>query len=425
MSLTPSGRLLLALASDIVSTRGDVRTPRKLNPTTWREWNEAAKRDGFPDIVALLTKATAKEWAATLNLDDTSTLWLENRLDRASRIAFALEELESAGIWVTTIEEPDYPRRYQQILKDDAPLVLYGAGNKENISRRGIAIVGSRTPDIAAESFTVELAQRLARDGLGIVSGGAKGVDRFAENAALGQGGTVVSILAEGILDHILKPDTRRNVIGGQLTILSEVNPRSRWFASTAMTRNRLIHALGYYSVVISARAGEGGTWAGAIQNLKNQWSPVLVRMEDGVPEGNLALVAQGAVPITREAITTEQDFQKWVRSQPRPAIVRAAAAPTPRPAPEKVANDVAKATLRRGEGDLFNHVWKKIAEALTHARSEDELAEHLNISRAQLREWLDRAIEEGRAQRDSSGEWRVLNFHAPRKDKRLDRFDE
>lgn len=425
MSLTPSSRLLLALASDIVSTRGDVRTPRKLNPTTWREWNEAAKRDGFADIVALLTKATAKEWAVTLNLDDTSTLWLENRLDRASRIAFALEELESAGVWVSTIEEPDYPRRYQQILKDDAPLVLYGAGTKENISKRSIAIVGSRTPDNAAESFTVELARRLARDGLGIVSGGAKGVDRFAENAALGQGGTVVSILAEGILEHLLKPNTRRNVTAGKLTILSEVHPRSRWFASSAMARNRLIHALGYYSVVISAREGEGGTWAGASQNLKNQWSPVLVRMEDGVPEGNPALIAQGAVPITREAITTEQDFQKWVRSQPRPNVISTAPAPAHMPATEKPLDDHSKGALRRGEGDLFDHVWKKIAEALPRARSEDDLAEHLNLSRAQLREWLNRALEEGRAQRDASGEWRVLNFTTPRKDKRLDRFNE
>lgn len=425
MSLTPASRLLLALASDIVSTRGDVRAPRKLNPATWREWNQAAKRDGFPDIVALLTKASASEWARTLSLDDTSIHWLENRLDRASRIAFALEDLQSAGIWVTTIEESDYPRRYQQILKDDAPLVLYGAGAKQNLARRGIGIVGSRSPDGAAESFTVDLARRLSRDGLGIVSGGAKGIDRLAENAALSQGGTVVSILAEGILGHILKPEARRNVMAGQLTVLSEVNPRTRWFASTAMARNRLIHALGYYSVVVSAAVGEGGTWAGAIQNLKNQWSPVLVRMEEGVPDGNAALIAQGAVPITREAITTDQDFQKWVRSQPRWTPGAAPQATFPKRSTKKESIDSAKRALRRGEGDLFDYVWKKIADALPRARNEDEVAEHLNITRAQLHEWLHRAVEEGRAQRDASGQWRVLNFHAPRKDQRLDRFEE
>ena len=45
-----------------------------------------------------------------------------------------------------------------------------------------------------------------------------------------------------------------------------------------------------------------GGTWAGAVENLKAQWVPLYVRAADD-SDGARGLIAQGGVPLSREDI--------------------------------------------------------------------------------------------------------------------------
>ena len=66
--------------------------------------------------------------------------------------------------------------------------------------------------------------------------------------------------------------------------------------AQRALSRNRLIHAMGEKTLVAQCRAGAGGTWDGTTENLRRGWSPVFVS-DDG-SEGTQALIARGAVPV-------------------------------------------------------------------------------------------------------------------------------
>jgi predicted Rossmann fold nucleotide-binding protein DprA/Smf involved in DNA uptake len=91
-------------------------------------------------------------------------------------------------------------RRLKKKLGQSAPPPLYGAGEMSLPDVGGLAVVGSRNASEAALELTHEVARACARDGLGVVSGGAKGVDVAAMQSAGEAGGVVIGVLAADLL---------------------------------------------------------------------------------------------------------------------------------------------------------------------------------------------------------------------------------
>ncbi|HMR08942.1 MAG TPA: DNA-processing protein DprA [Polyangiaceae bacterium] len=79
---------------------------------------------------------------------------------------------------------------------DECPEVLYLHGALPRGA--GVAIVGTRVPSPAARDFARKLAADLARAGVSIWSGGAKGIDTAAHEGALDAGGTTVVVAPAG-----------------------------------------------------------------------------------------------------------------------------------------------------------------------------------------------------------------------------------
>ena len=101
---------------------------------------------------------------------------LVHLLGRGVQMGFALEEWERSGIWVLTRADSAYPQRFKAHLKDQAPAVIYGVGDRALLEQGGLAIVGSRSVGPAESAFTAQVAGRCAKDGIQVVSGGARGV---------------------------------------------------------------------------------------------------------------------------------------------------------------------------------------------------------------------------------------------------------
>ena len=142
------------------------------------------------DAAALL-----KQLGPTIDAEKITAL-----LGRGFMLSLAVETWQSAGIWAVRRGEDDYPESLRR-LKQNAPPILYGCGEKILLSRGGLAIVGSRDVDAAGEIFTRNVSRGSgARTNAEIVSGGARGVDQFAMLAALEAGGTVVGALADSLL---------------------------------------------------------------------------------------------------------------------------------------------------------------------------------------------------------------------------------
>ena len=216
-------------------------------------------------------------------------------------MAFELDRLRQAGIHTLTPFDEHYPCLFKHRLKEKAPVVLYVAGPLDLLDRPGLGVVGSR--DIGSEGAEVAKgAARLAtRLGLPVVSGGARGVDQLAMNAAIdeeGIAGAAIGFLADSMERQIKRPDTRRVILDGRALLCTPYKPDARFTAGTAMGRNKLIYAGSVTTLVVASDIESGGTWAGAVESLKHGFGPVAVWRGPGEGPGNKRLEQLGAMPV-------------------------------------------------------------------------------------------------------------------------------
>lgn len=218
---------------------------------------------------------------------------VEGLLARGTAMALTLEKWQRSGLWLLSRSDAAYPVRLKKKLGQSAPPLLYGAGDMSLLDAGGLAMVGSRNVSEEALEFTREVARACARDRLGVVSGGAKGVDSAAMQGAGEAGGVVVGVLAADLLRASVNRQNREGIQSGKFVLVSPFNPEAGFNAGNAMARNRFIYALADYALVVDSAHGEGGTWAGAIENLNNCWVPLYVRTASE-KAGNAALIAKG-----------------------------------------------------------------------------------------------------------------------------------
>ncbi len=219
---------------------------------------------------------------------------LQYLLGRGMAMGQAIEKWQSAGIWILTRSDSEYPVRLKKRLGEAAPAVLFGVGQKALLNAGGLAVVGSRKIGNTESRFTEVVAKQAAAEGLNLVSGGARGVDETAMLAALEIEGTTVGILANDLFKSALSGKWRKHLKSEQLALVSPFYPEARFQVGSAMGRNKHIYCLSDYALVVRSEQGSGGTWAGAIENLKKQWAPLFVACPSDA-DGNAALIEMGA----------------------------------------------------------------------------------------------------------------------------------
>lgn len=203
---------------------------------------------------------------------------------------------------VTRVSE-GYPLRLRKRMGLDAPACLWAKGDLSLLSEPAIAVVGSRQLRPLSEVFAEEVGRQAAQQGYVLVSGNAKGADRTAQDSALSHGGKVICVVADRLQDQ---PE-RENVL-----YLSEEGYDLHFSAARALSRNRVIHALGYVTLVAQCTPGKGGTWDGSLKNLKNGYSPLFV-LDDG-SDGAEALIDLGADPILGSQLEDLSGLEPFVK---------------------------------------------------------------------------------------------------------------
>ena len=219
-------------------------------------------------------------------------------LDRATALAFELERLEHSGIATVTPFDDRYPQRLRDRLGSKAPTLLHAAGDAGLLERGGVGVVGSR--DVTPEGAEVarSAATRAVERGYVLVSGGARGVDQLAMNAAFEAGGAVVGVLTDSLTRKLKKHDVRRAIHDGRAVMCTPYSPDAPFSAGNAMGRNKLVYALSEITLVVASEIERGGTWAGAAEALKHGSGRVGAWRGPGQGPGNEKLVERGAVAI-------------------------------------------------------------------------------------------------------------------------------
>ena len=279
---------------------------------------------------------------ARLDLPADAVQRLAALLSRGGQLAFEVEHLSSRGIWLLTRADDDYPKLLKDRLSATSPPVLYGSGARALLGSDALAVVGSRDVDDAGIMFARSLGERCAKQGVAVVSGAARGADWTAMTGGLEAGGNAVGVLADPLERMIKRQDLRRALADEQLLLLTPFHPSARWHAGNAMRRNRLIYALSRAAVVVASAKGSGGTWTGAVENLKHRWVPLFVRDDASPGLADWPHTGRSPCPVARRRRTSV--------SCSSPAQASLLDVPSDQPVPDPV---VAEPTGRIDLGDV------------------------------------------------------------------------
>lgn len=166
---------------------------------------------------------------------------------------------------VTRISD-GYPLLLRKRLGLDSPGCLWLKGDASLLNQPAVALVGSRDLSDSNAAFAAEVGRQAALQGYVLVSGNARGADRTAQDACLAAGGQVISVVADELIRH---PHRER------VLYVSEDGFSEEFSTQRALSRNRIIHALGLKTFVAQSSLKIGGTWDGTVKNLRGGWSEV------------------------------------------------------------------------------------------------------------------------------------------------------
>lgn len=270
------------------------------SPFTPREWSELAeviqKAKLQPADLPDLPDAELHR----LQIDIVQAQRIRRLLERGVSMALELENCAALGISVVTRADALYPRALKAKLGKNCPPLFYFAGNLQLASVPGIGFAGSRNADGQDQRFTEGIVVKAISRGYCTISGGARGVDTYATDCSLDNGGSALIYLADSMVKRIRNSKFITAIQAGKLLLMSAVNPDSGFSVGNAMARNHYIYANAAGTVVVRADEQKGGTWAGACECLRQKLNPVFCWNRPDY-KGNQELIKRGAIPIDED----------------------------------------------------------------------------------------------------------------------------
>ena len=387
---------ILLLTASLGKATDNLAKP--LSVSEWARFATWLRNRGLQpqDLMRDGTKELLSDWADR-NITPSR---IQTLLGRGGALALRLERWERAGLRVLTRADSKYPPSFKERLKDNSPPVLFVSGNMELLNSGGIAVVGSRNASEEDCQFASRFALRAAGQGYSIVSGGARGIDQSAMLGALEREGTVVGVLSGGLLADSSSAKYRKYIMSGDLTLISPFNPEAGFNVRNAMDRNRYIYCLANAAVVMDSDLNKGGTWNGAIENLKSKWAPLWVRDNGRADSGNPELVRRGGrwlpeklpdmrvllegfPPVAMPKLTDFEAPELPLETYLEPEVLSIAPDETP-------------------NGQAFFDLFMKFMDRATVNKplSVRDIAEALKVRPGQIEDWLKRGMREQRLEK-------------------------
>jgi len=411
MSISPNTQAVLLLTSHFSKARG-----RSIKPLTPKEWGRFA--------LWLKEKSLTPEQLMTGRLEELVNGWsdksitlerVEALMDRGSALALAMEKWLRAGLWVMTRSDPDYPVLLKQRLRTDSPALLFGCGNRALLHGGGLAVIGSRNVTDKDLAYSRDLGALAAGKGYSIVSGGARGVDEASMLGALEAEGTVIGVLADSLLRACSSAKYRKYLMANNLVLVSTFYPEAGFNAGNAMQRNKYIYCLSDAAIAVQSGM-KGGTWSGAMENLKKQWVPLWVKRTTDESAGNAAIVKAGAGWVSDNiweidftALFSSRSLDKGsgedlfsqaageVKDKEDEYAQSASLEPKPNSVMEEELNSEREdAAIQTPVEDIEFYdlfLFKIKAMCSDSPKTPDELVDALELSKSQLNTWLKRAV--------------------------------
>ena len=219
------------------------------------------------------------------------------------------EYIYKTGIDFAFCGSEKYPEKLKKI--PDPPFALYSIGELPDERKPAVSIIGARNNSEYGRYAAKVFGEKLARCGVQIISGMARGIDGIGQQAAIEAGGSTFGVLGNGV--DVCYPGENKylydaiKVSGG---LISEyplgVQPKPQYFPP----RNRIISGLSDVVLVIEARQ-KSGTFI-TVDMALEQGKDVFAlpgRINDSLSEGCNYLIKQGA-----NIATSPDDIIEYLR---------------------------------------------------------------------------------------------------------------
>ena len=156
------------------------------------------------------------------------------------------------------IEDKKYPEQLKNI--PHPPKQLYVLGNEELLSKKSIAIIGSRVCSEKGAKIANKFSEEISKRGIVVVSGMAKGIDSAAHLGALNQIGKTIAVLGAGFNNIFPKENEQLfyNIINSGGTIISEYEENKKVTSQGFIERNRIVSGLSHGVLVVEAKIRSG-----------------------------------------------------------------------------------------------------------------------------------------------------------------------
>ena len=239
------------------------------------------------------------EWKDLYNLEDKEIDDLRKVKSELANNAFLAESLFNEGFELITITSTEYSKTLKGNLKTaHAPALLYVKGNKQIMSEKSVAIVGSRNATEVSLTFADNIANLASKEYKVVVSGFAKGVDKQALDSAIEYKGQSIIVLPQGVMTFGTGYKTYyKQIVDGDLLVLSTFFPKAPWKPELAMARNPIIYGLAS-DIYVAESSEKGGTWSGVIDGLRKNRTIYVRNPEPTEKNANLLLIQKGAIAV-------------------------------------------------------------------------------------------------------------------------------
>lgn len=241
-------------------------------------------------------------WEEEYELNITEVGPLLDAKKELSNYAFMVESLLEQGYHILPITSQDYsPTLKKNLGRTYAPPVIYTKGNLQIMKKESVAIVGSRKANDKSLKFTDNIAKSASKDDKVVVSGFAKGVDKKALDSALKYKGQSIIVLPQGIVTFQSGfKKYYKQIIEGDVLVLSIFYPNVPWSASFAMARNPIIYGLAS-KIYVAESSEKGGTWSGVMDGLRKGRIIYIRKPNPSEKNANNILISKGGKAVDME----------------------------------------------------------------------------------------------------------------------------
>ncbi len=240
------------------------------------------------------------ELSSLLGLSAESAARTYILLRRLPEIVRDMRAKAASGVSFLPYTDERFPLQLKERMGEQCPPVLYAVGNTELLRLPAAGYVGVREVESDDLRFVQNTVAKTCAQGYAVVSGGARGVDTTAAHAAVANGSAAVQFLCESPFSGKLQRRDGMEVSKGTILHLTHFYPTHSFSSDYAFFRNKLIYEYSQGTVIAHAHYGTGGTWSGAVRNIRDRGCKLYCRADAGYA-GNAALIGMGAIPITAD----------------------------------------------------------------------------------------------------------------------------